>query len=410
MRNDSATLQQSLSRRLMPLVYGLVAIVALILALTWGALQVQVTLAGFLNGESIWSKSQKQAVIELQQYAVSGAPANLDAFRRNYATLMADRSARDAMESGHFDRAKVTQAFTDADVIPRAIPGMIFILNDLPSAPYIKQALEAWHSTDTSIDTLGEIALELQQAYAKGGLPSGELVRQRGRILALNSYVEPRTKVFSLEIARGASWIGRVLFISVLVAAILAMLLWLGMARRVLASVRGSEERYRLLFDSAADAIVMIDEGSGRILDVNRTASTWIGRTQHELVGDRFVHLFVQSLSGEQTGRPITNTLLGANGGTRPVETQTSMASWGNTPVRQAIIRDISERVALEQERRVAAEALASIAEGVIIADAGRQVISINAALTQLTGFSSPMLQGRRLDDMRRLADGKRLP
>ncbi|HWU78397.1 MAG TPA: EAL domain-containing protein [Rhodanobacter sp.] len=410
MRNDSATLQQPLSRRLMPLAYVLVAIVGLILALTWGALQVQVTLAGFLNGESIWSKSQKQAVIELEQYAVSGDQANLDAFRRNYAVLAADRSARDAIASGHFDNAKVTQAFASADVIPRAIPGMIFILDHLPSAPYISQALEAWRSTDASIDKLVQISGELQQAHARGGLTAAELARQRGRILALNSFVEPRTKVFSLEVARGASWIGQILFISVLVAATLAILLWLGMARRVLASVRGSEERYRLLFDSAADAIVMVDEGSGRILDVNRTASTWIGRTLHDLIGDRFVHLFVQSLSGQQTGRASTNTLLGANGSTRPVETQTSIASWGDMPVRQAIIRDISERVALEQERRVAAEALASIAEGVLIADAGRQIISTNSAHADLTGFTSQMLQGRRLDDTRRLANGQPLP
>jgi diguanylate cyclase (GGDEF)-like protein/PAS domain S-box-containing protein len=182
------------------------------------------------------------------------------------------------------------------------------------------------------------------------------------------------------------------------------------MARRILASVRGTEERYRLLFDSAADAIVMIDESSGRILDANRMASVWTGRDVHELVGDRFVHLFVQSLSGQQAGRAATNTLLGIGGGTRPVETQTSLANWGSQPVRQAIIRDISERVAMEQERRVAAEALASIAEGVIIADATRQVISINAAHTVLTGFTLQALQGKRLDDTRRLADGRPLP
>jgi diguanylate cyclase (GGDEF)-like protein/PAS domain S-box-containing protein len=187
------------------------------------------------------------------------------------------------------------------------------------------------------------------------------------------------------------------------------MLLWLRMARRILASVRGTEERYRLLFDSAADAIVMVDETSGRILDVNRTASVWTGRDADELIGDRFVHLFMQSLVGQPTGRAATNALLGVDGSKRPVETQSSIATWGDVPVRQAIIRDISERVAMEQERRVAAEALASIAEGVIIADAGRRVISTNAAHTEITGFTTQALQGRRFDDSRRLPGGKPL-
>jgi diguanylate cyclase (GGDEF)-like protein/PAS domain S-box-containing protein len=410
MRSAQATLQRPLSRRLMPLAYALVGIVGLILALTWGALQVQITLAGFLNGESLWSKAQKQSVIDLEAYAASGDAANLDEFHQHYAVLLSDRWARDAIASGSFDRDKVAQAFGRGSVIPTAIPGMIFILEYFPSAPHISVALEAWHSTDDAIAELAQIARELEAAYAGGGLSATELLRQRERIHALNSYIEPRTNVFSLEIAHGAAWVGKVLFAGVLGAACIAMLMWLSMARRILASVRGTEERYRLLFDSAADAIVMVDEASGRILDVNRTASMWTGRSANELVGDRFVHLFMQSMAGQQEGRPATNALLAAEGGTLPVETQTSLASWGDRPVRQAIIRDISERVAMEQERRVAAEALASIAEGVIIADAGRRVISTNAAHTELTGFTCQALQGRQLDGTRRLPDGKPLP
>ncbi|WP_077446118.1 EAL domain-containing protein [Rhodanobacter sp. C05] len=410
MRNAQTTLQRPLSRRLMPLVYALVAMVGLILALTWGALQVQITLAGFLNGESLWSKAQKQSVIDLDAYAVSGEAADLASFRRNYVILDSDRWARDAIASGSFDHEKVVQAFKRGSVIPAAIPGMIFILDHFPAAPHINEALRAWYSTDDAIAELADIARQVQAAHAGTGLSNVELTRQRDRIYTLNSYIGPRTNIFSVEIARGASWVSEILFGSVLGAACIAMLLWLRMARRILASVRGTEERYRLLFDSAADAIVMVDETTGRILDVNRTVSTWTGRDANELIGDRFVHLFVQSISGQQAGRAATNALLGLGGIKRPVETQTSLATWGDLPVRQAIIRDISERVAIEQERRVAAEALASIVEGVIIADADRRVISTNAAHTDITGFTCQALQGRRFDDSRRLPDGKPLP
>ena len=77
MRTSRATLQKPLSRRLMPLAYALIAMVGLMLALTWGALQIQITLAGFLNGESLWSKAQKQSVIDLEAYAISGDAADL---------------------------------------------------------------------------------------------------------------------------------------------------------------------------------------------------------------------------------------------------------------------------------------------------------------------------------------------
>ncbi|HEY8682577.1 MAG TPA: EAL domain-containing protein [Rhodanobacter sp.] len=409
MRKAPLTLQRPLSRRLLPLAYALVAVVGMILVLTWFALQIQVTLAGFLNSESVWSKAQKQAVIALDAYAASGSPQDLANFRSNYTILDSDRRARDAIASGHFDQAVVDQAFVRGNVMPSAKPGMTFMLQYFSGAPHLYEALQAWRSADQSIFELGSTAAELQRAYAAGAVPDGLVSHLRERIHTLNDSIEPQANRFSLEIAYGTVWMGHVLFGGVMSAACIAALLWLGMARRILASVRGSEERYRLLFDSAADAIVMVDETSGRILDANRTTFAWTGRSAAELIGDRFVHLFMQSVA-RPSDRASTNALLGADGSARPVETQSSLATWGDQPVRQAIIRDISERVAMEQERRIAAEALASIAEGVIIADADRRIVSTNAAHAEITGYSTQDLLGRRLDSIRSLPDGTPLP
>jgi diguanylate cyclase (GGDEF)-like protein/PAS domain S-box-containing protein len=394
----------------MPLAYSLAIAIVLVMALSWGVLQVQVTLAGFLNSESVWSKAQKQAVIDLDSYALTGNAANLADFQKNYGLLEADRWGRDAIISGNYTEQELTQVFSRGNVMPRAQPGMTFMMQHLSGSPHMGEALAAWRSTDAAIMELGTIADELRAARLAGGLSDEEIVRQTQRIDALNKYMEPRTELFAVEMVKGALLLGQLLFWAVLCAFVIAALLWLRMARRILASVRGSEERYRLLFDSAGDAIVMVDETSGRILDANRTALSWTGRSASDLIGDRFVHLFTQPLAGQSDGKAAANVLLGADGGARPVETQSNVASWGALPVRQAIIRDISERVAIEQERRVAAEALASIAEGVIIADADRRVISTNAAQTELTGFTLRSLQGRRLDETRCLPDGRALP
>jgi diguanylate cyclase (GGDEF)-like protein/PAS domain S-box-containing protein len=394
----------------MPLAWALAVAIVLIMVLTWGVLQVQVTLAGFLNSESVWSKAQKQAVIDLDNYAISGAPADLAGFFDNYGLLEADRRGRDEVISGDYDRQGILKVFQRGNVMPAARPGMTFMMEHMSWAPHMREAIAAWRSTDASIAELHAIANELSGLYQVGGPTTAEITAKRERIRALNAYMAPRTNLFSVEMVKGALLLGQILFWGVLGAFLIAAMVWLGMARRILESIRGSEERYRLLFDSAADAIVMIDEGSGRILDVNRTAATWTGRSAMELIGDRYVHLFLQPLAGQQAGRAATNALLAADGSTRPVETQSSIARWGQVRVCQAIIRDISERVAMEQERRVAAEALASIAEGVVIADAQQRITSTNAAHTELTGFSSLALQGRRLGDTRRLPDGRALP
>ena len=404
-----SSLNRPLSRRLMPLAYALLAMVGLVLALTWGALQLQVALAGFLNSESVWSKAQKQAVVDLSTYAADGNRTDLDRFKRNYDLLASSRWARDAVESGHYDYHDVASALRRSGAIPSAIPGVVFMVRHFSTAPYMRDALHAWRSVDAPIEELRKISLELQHAYASGTLTVEQIAGQRVRIDAINDFIEPRSKSFSIQIAAGSVWMGRVLFAGVLGAACIGALLWLLMARRILASVRGSEERYRLLFDSAADAIVMVDEGNGRILDANRTALAWTGRSAHELLGDRFLHLFQHPVP-RKVGVATVNGLLGVAGEKRPVETQSSVVIWGDRPVRQAIIRDISDRVAMESERRIAAEALASIVEGVLIADADRRVISANAAQFRITGIPVEALQGRLLDEHRTLPDGRPLP
>jgi len=399
--------QSPLAKRLLPLAYALGAMVAFILLLTWIAFQVQIALAGFLNGESVWSKAQKQSAIDLLNYAETGDADAYAGFERNYTVLSTLRSARDQVLSGHFDYDRVEEELRRARAMPVAIPGVIFMLDHFADAPYMQDALRMWASTDASIAELSEVAGELHQAYARGAVTRAEVVRQRERIDALNDFIQPHSNQFSLYVAQGAVSIGRVVYIGVLASAAVAFVLWLLLARRTLARIRGSEERYRLLFDSAPDAIVMVDEQSGRILDANRTAGTWMGCEPQALLGASYAHLFE---SGELRGASDSTELRQGRGKTRSIETQSSIAVWGEQRVRQAIIRDITERVESDRERRVAAEALASIAEGVVIADAGRYIVSANAAAAQITGFSLENLVGMRLDATRRMHDGGPLP
>ncbi|TCI11339.1 bifunctional diguanylate cyclase/phosphodiesterase [Dyella soli] len=376
--------------------------------LTWGTLQVQVTLAGFLNGESVWSKAQKQAVIDLSTYAQTGDNRRLASFQSNYDLLVSDGWARDAIASGHFDHAAVDRAFERGNILPSAKPGMIFMLRCCTGVRHMGDAVEAWRATDRPLRQLADIAAGLQQAYAQGPPDPGDIARKLASINALNDQMEPLTKRFSLEVAQGAIWLGGLLFAAVFFAACLASLLWLSMARRALSRIRGTEDRYSLLFDSAADAIVMVDDANGSILGANRTALEWTGLESHALLGMALSSLFVPLL--HRADGAITGELRGRGGRLRPVEMRSSVAQWGSRTVRQSILRDVTERVNLEQQRRIASEALAGIAEGVIITDAERRVTRVNAAHIRMTGFTAQALQGVRFDDLRSLPDGSPLP
>jgi diguanylate cyclase (GGDEF)-like protein/PAS domain S-box-containing protein len=409
MHTLSQARHQPLSRRLMPLAYALIAAAVVILLLTWGAFQIQVAMAGFLHGESEWSKAQKQAVIDLDSYAATGESSYLAQFKTNYALLNSDRWARDAIASGTYERERVNEAFLRGNILPQAQPEMIFILQHLSAAPNISTAIRAWRQTDAPLSELNAIAKALENAYAS---PAGTLSAQasiaRARINGINREIGPLTQQFSLEIAFAASWAGKALFGTVVLSTILIALLWRSFAARILAGIRSTEERFSLLFESTADGIVLLDDGSDRVVDLNQTASRWLGVAREQIVGKPFAGLFVDA--GPTKGRQAVGRLNNSDGQTRPVETHSSVVMWGDQAVRIALIRDISDRVSRDQERRIAAEALASIAEGVIIADASKTVTTANEASFTLTGFSIERQRRIPFGATRCLPDGESLP
>ena len=135
MRSKPLASQQDLARRLLPLVWGLLALVGFLVALIWGALKLQIALAALLNGESVWSKAQKQLVIDLDAYATSGDPQNLTSFQNNFTLLEYDRFARNETAKERFNYDEVVAALSHRNTITEAIPVVIFMLVHLPNAP-----------------------------------------------------------------------------------------------------------------------------------------------------------------------------------------------------------------------------------------------------------------------------------
>ena len=400
-------LRRALSHRLLPLIYALAAVVAVILIVTSVALSAQVNLAGFLNAESLWSKAQKEAIIAIGNYAVTGEASDYASFERNNAVLQADRWVRDAVRRPHYDRSKVDAAFASGHVMPSARPAMIFTMRYLYWAPYVDKALAAWRASDEPAEQLVEVATGLQAAYASGQATPQLIASARSRIHHLNAVIGPQADTFSLTLADGAAWFARLLFKYVLGAALIGCLLWLWMAHRVYVGIRGSQERYRLLFESAPDALLILEDASSRILAANHIAEAWWGADPQRLAGMTYKQWSEQCALQEIS--PGDHILLAQKSSIRPVEIKTTQVKWGDETVCQVLVRDVSERVERERTDRIAAAALASIKEGVTLIDARRCVVSVNAAACSITGFHSSDLVGTQFGDSRTLPDGSSL-
>lgn len=116
-----------------------------------------------------------------------------------------------------------------------------------------------------------------------------------------------------------------------------------------------SEDKYRRLFELESDAILLIENKEGRILEVNEAAAKLYGHSREELLKMKNVDLSAQK---EET-RSITSS--GASlvplrwhqkkdGTVFPVEITGSFFNWKDQAVHIAAIRDITVRIKAEEE------------------------------------------------------------
>ena len=133
-----------------------------------------------------------------------------------------------------------------------------------------------------------------------------------------------------------------------------------------------SELRYRRLFQTAKDGILILDAVSGRITDANSFMAGLVGIDAHELLGKELheIGLFADQEESKRAFRELQQNRYiryehlpvrreGAPGGVVEVEVIANVYQEDGKLVAQCNVRDISQRVAMERKVREQAGALA---------------------------------------------------
>jgi len=162
--------------------------------------------------------------------------------------------------------------------------------------------------------------------------------------------------------------------------------------------VRESERLYRQLFELESDAIFLINAETGDILEANRTASTLYGYEREDLLTLKNTDL---SAEPEETHRATADKLLiiptrmhrKKDGTIFPVEITASHFSWKGKDVHLAAIRDISERIRADEERK---ELMAQLSQSQKMEAVGQLAGGIahdfNNILTVIFGYAHLLL------------------
>ena len=165
-------------------------------------------------------------------------------------------------------------------------------------------------------------------------------------------------------------------------------------------ALRESRERYQALFELGGEAIFLIDNTTGNILEANTGAAEMYGYTREELLQLRDADL---SAASEQTEQVTANTPAGSvviplrfhrrkSGEVFPVEIHGRFFTWKGRNVHVAAIRDITvrqntEKALIESEERY--RVLTEHAfDGVMIQNLSGTVLYANPSIVSMFGFS----------------------
>ena len=190
----------------------------------------------------------------------------------------------------------------------------------------------------------------------------------------------------------------------------------------IFATMRLGEEKFRSIFESAADPIYVLDindSASGKIVDVNRAACESLGYTKSELlrmgVPDIEVELSdttrIENYGELLDGKPVGN-LKGVHrrkdGSTFPITIRTNLFKAGGRTYSLSIIRDDTaeieahEKIRTTQQRFI--DAMEHLLAGFSWWDADRRFIACNSFFAKIQGqIADKLIPGVLYDDYVRL-------
>ena len=178
------------------------------------------TIRAFVSGESLWSKSQHEAVYFLSLYLDAKDPRIFQAYKRAIAVPLEYRQGRLDLESETPDPAAAHVHLSRAGIAAEDIPHLIWMFCNFRDFPYLRDAIANWTQTDPFILELDEIGTSVGAHY-----PADRVVGLRNRVEEVDAAITPRAIAFSRVLDEGARVVERMLLIvNVALAGLLALL------------------------------------------------------------------------------------------------------------------------------------------------------------------------------------------
>src|SRR5260221_11946939 len=162
-----------MSKRMLLIVSPFLAIVAVLVWLAIVSIDILTAGRAYVEGESLWSKNQKEAVFHLLRFAETKSESDFRSYRKAIMVPLGFQRARFELEKSAPDYAAVRAGFLEGGTHPDEIPGVISLNQRFHRFSYIKRVVEIWNlgvnffaSTDAAAEDPPCFTLSVRRFHA----------------------------------------------------------------------------------------------------------------------------------------------------------------------------------------------------------------------------------------------------
>ncbi len=419
-----------LSRRLLLIVWPFLAIVILLVWLITESLVILGSTRSYSEGESLWSKGQKQAVFHLMLYAQTHDPTHFRAYQEAMSVPLAYKRFRIEMQKANPDYKVVYQALSEGRTHPDDMqPGIKFFRRFQRVSP-MAEVIKLWETGDEMIGDLTRAADELHRYISAGQVAPRQLQPLLDRILEINSRLTPMEDAFNKSLGDASRQAQRLLLSLIFGTATLLLPIGIYLSNRTLKhsanferALKLSEERFDLAVAGSNDGLWDWDILTGEWYYSPRFKQL-LGYAEDEMESSLTALLsllhpdqhaaFGSALQSHLTEKTVFDVeiqlrLKSDVYGWFRCRGQSVRAQDGRAIRMAGALTDITDRklaaAELFAEKERALVTLASIADGVITTDTEGWINYMNPVAQDLTGWKLDKAYGLPIQALFRLVD-----
>jgi diguanylate cyclase (GGDEF)-like protein/PAS domain S-box-containing protein len=417
-------------RHLLAVTWPLLGIVVVLVWLFGESMTILGSARSYSEGNSNWSKEQKEAVFQLLRYAETHDEADFERYRAAIAVPLAFKRFRIELTKPEPDMQVVHEALRAGLTHPDDMESGIEFFRRFHRMPPMSEVIKVWKRGDSLIEELTVTADQLHQAIEQGTADQDRLRQIRDRMLEINAQLTPMSQEFTRSLGQASRQTQVILMVSLFSVTALLLPIGVYLSHRTLRRGRAferalklSEERFNLAVTGSNDGLwdwkIQPDElyyspRFAQLLGYEAGELVHSIKTMRDLLHPEDRDLADQSMASHLARRTpfdIEVRMLTKSGEYRwfRVRGQSVRDANGDAVRMAGALTDITDKrlaaAELFAEKERAQVTLASIADGVITTDTEGWVEYLNPVAEDLTGWAGQEAKGLPVQALFRLVD-----